>query len=245
VRSSSDAQVVVLVLREGAVAGGSGRLSPVLQSARETQDVPTRVVMSSAGKRRTATFEQSLIDHGAKSSFDTLVGKALTPQLLESWLRDIATASDTYGTRREDKREAAQLARRAKSLAKEIEYAAKAPPVFFMGAPTELLAMRALEQMLLEPLRKYATCWENVISWENRISGRRPRGPRSPRTDRIAALLEIVDECTGTYHYREVADVLNVMDSVSGRSDGSHWTEENLTQLQHRARNRMAKVRKD
>jgi hypothetical protein len=202
--------------------------------------------MSSAAENQPGvTFERSLIDHGAKSSFDTLVGKTLTPALLESMLRDIATAPDTYGTRREDKRKAAQLARYAKGLANEIEQAAEVPPVFFMGTPTELLAMRALEQMLPEPLRKYATCWENVISWENRISGRRPHGPQSPRTDRIAALLEIVNECTGTYHYREVADVLNVMESVLGRSDGSHWNEENLTQLQYRARNRMAKVRKD
>jgi hypothetical protein len=228
------------------VVGVPGRLSAVLQFAREPSKAPTRAVMSIPGKRQTGlTFEQGLERHGAKRSFDTLVGEKLNAALLESLLRDTATALDTYGTRREDKRKAARLARHAKSLANEIEQAGEAPPVFFMGTPTELMAMRALEQTLPEPLRKYAASWENVIAWENRISGRRPHGPQSPRTDRVAALLEIVNECTGTYHYREVADVLNVMDIVLGRSDGSHWNEEQLTQLQYRARNRMAKVRKD
>jgi hypothetical protein len=203
--------------------------------------------MSSADEKQTGlTFELSLQKFGAKRAFDTLVKGKVDPKLLEFWLRYIGSAPEKYGKRKADKRRAVQLARSAKSLANKIEHAAEAPPVFFMGTATELLAMRALEQMLPEPLRKYATCWENIISWEKRVSRRRSPGVQSPRTERIAALLEIVKERTRSYHYPEVADLLNVMDMAFGRSKhGLHWNERKLAQLQYRARKRMAKVLKD
>jgi hypothetical protein len=208
--------------------------------------VPKKTVMSVGKEQSALTFELCLQKFGAKRAFDTLVKRKLDPKLLKFWLGYIASAPKKYGKRKENKRRADQLARSARSLANKIEHAAEAPPVFCMGTPTELLAMRALEQMLPEPLRKYAACWENVTSWENRVSRQRPRGVQSPRTERIAALLEIVKECTGSYHYPEVAALLNVMDMAFGRSrHGLDWNERKLAQLQYRARKRMAKVLKD
>jgi len=202
--------------------------------------------MNPAQKQSRLTFEEVLLKFGVKRAFDTLVRKKVDPKLLKYWLRDIATAPVKYGIRMENKRRAAQLADSARSLANKIDRAAESPPMLVMGRATELNAMLELQRKLPERLREYASSWENLISWENRMSRRRPRGPQSPRTDRIAALLEIVRECTGAYHYPEVADLLNLMDMAFNRGKGgTHWDERNLGQLQHRARNRMAKVLKD
>jgi hypothetical protein len=202
--------------------------------------------MSLGQKQSGLTVEKVLQMFGAKKAFDTLVRKKVDPNLLGYWLRDIAAAPDKYGKSDENKRRAAPLARYARSLADKIERAAKSPPISFTGRATELSAMLELQRRLPDCLREYATCWEKLIDFQNRMSRRRPRGPQSPRTDRIAALLEIVRECTGTYHYKEVADLLNVFDSAYRRNKGgTDWDERNLGQLQHRARNRMAKVLKD
>jgi hypothetical protein len=202
--------------------------------------------MSFAEKPSNLTSEDVFQMFGVKRAFDRLVREKVDPELLHHWLRDVANAPDKYAKRTENKRRAAQLARNARSLANEIGRAAASPPMSFMGAATDLNAMLELERRLPERLLEYAACWENLIDWEDRISRQRPRGPQNPRTDRIWALLEIVKECTGSYHYPEVADLLNVMDMAYHRGNrGTHWNETNLAQLQYRARNRMAKVLKD
>jgi hypothetical protein len=201
----------------------------------------------SPGKKQSAlTYEKVLQTFGVKRAFDALVKRKVDPKALKFWLRYIASAPERYGKQKEDKGRAKRLARSAKSLANKIERARESPPMLFTGRATELSAMLELGHRLPKCLREYAACWENVISWENRMSRRRPRGVHSPRTDRIAALLEIVKQCAGSYHYPEVADLLNVIDMAFGRSEhGLHWTERNLAQLQYRARKQMAKALKD
>jgi hypothetical protein len=199
-------------------------------------------LMSLAGKPSNLTFEDALQTFGAKQAFNRLVNEKVDPELLKHWLRDIANAPEKYGKRTENKRKASQLAQNARSLATKIDRSAASPPMSFMGAATDLFVMLELQRRLPKSLREYAACWEKRIDWEEQ----RPHGPQNPKTDRIWALLEIVKKCTGSYHYPEVADLLNVMDMACDQGNsGTHWDERNLGQLQHRARKRLAKILKD
>ena len=208
--------------------------------------LPKRTDTNPGQKQSELTYEKVLQTFGVKRAFDTLVRKKVDPEFLKYWLHDIAIAPDKYGKRKDDKRKADQLVRSARNLATKIERAAKSPPMSFVGSRADLDAMLALRiELLPGRLRGYASYWEKLIDWENRTSRRRPRGPQSPRTDRIWALLEIIRECTGSYHYREVADLLNVMDMAYRRGKlDTHWDAENRSQLNYRARNRMAKALK-
>jgi hypothetical protein len=87
-----------------------------------------------------------------------------------------------------------------------------------------------LQQMLDLPriLREYASVWTALLSLPRTRGG-------SQQTDEIAALLEIVKSFTGRYHYREVADLLDVM-------TGTCWDELKLKQLHYRAKKRLNRV---
>jgi hypothetical protein len=204
-----------------------------------------KIIMSVHQEQPAAlNFEKALRALGTKRAFDILVEKKVDPELLKFWLRDIAAAPDKYGSIPKNTRRATRLARTSRSLADEIEHATKSSPILFTGSSADLDAMLGLRiELLPDRLRGYASYWEKLVDWEKRMSRKRPRGPQSPKTDRIAALLEIVKELTGAYLYREVADLLNVMDRAFGRGEpGSEWTEVQLAQLQSRARRRMAKI---
>ena len=227
-----------------AVAFSTGRLSCATVRA-QIRAAPKKIVMSVQHKQPAVlNFENALQKFGAKRAFDILVKKKVGPELLKFWLRDIAAAPDKYGTRPNNRRRVTQLARNARSLADEIEHAEESPPILFTGSRAELDEMLALRiDLLPDRLRGYASYWERLAALEDRMSKKRPRGPQSPKTDRIAALLEIVKELTGAYHYREVADLINVMDKAFGKGKpGFEWTEVQLAQLQSRARDRMAKI---
>src|ERR1700752_635613 len=90
-------------------------------------------------------------------------------------------------------------------------------------------------------LQEYAALWERLLK------RKRAGGNASPKSERIAALLEIVNNETGSPHYREVADLLNVMEeAVREQKSGLKWTESKLAELLYRSRRRMRPLlRKD
>jgi hypothetical protein len=172
----------------------------------------------------TLTFEERLKTSQVKKAFDTLVKDNVNPILLEHWLRTIAASRDKYVRRNEPRREVRRLAYRAKKLASEIERATQSPPILLMATSSEIQLMLELPKVL----REYAIVWTALLSLP------RSRGA-SPRTEEIAALLEIVKSLAGRYHYREVADLLDVMTST-------RWDELKLKQLHYRAKKRLNRV---
>ena len=168
----------------------------------------------------TLTFEERLETSHAKKAFDTLVENNADPKILEHWLRSIAASSKKYVPRNECRRKAGRLVHITKQLASEIERATQSPPILLMATYSEIQLMLELPKTL----REYASMWTALLSLP------RSRGV-SPQTDEIAALLEIVKSFTGTYHYREVADLLDVMTST-------RWDELKLKQLHYRAKKR-------
>jgi hypothetical protein len=206
----------------------------VLQFCPLAYGIVKSTAMNPAEKKNTLTFDEALREMGVKKSWDTLVGK-IDPEHLRSWLRDISGSSDRYRKRNEDKRRASQLAREARDLASEIERATKSPPIAFFGTGSDIQTMLSLPGSL----RAYASYWEKLLSI------RWPGGMTSPRADSVAALLEIIKKRTGSYRYRQVADVLNAMDVASrGVNGGASWDVASLKQAQYRSRKRLKKILK-
>jgi hypothetical protein len=198
---------------------------------------PTAV--SSAKNPAALTFETALQTLGVRRAFDTLVRKKIDRELLEYWLRNIADAPDKYGHEPNDKRRATQLVRHANRLADEIERARNAPPIPIRGRWSDFQSLPTLESTLPGMLRTYASCWDHICNWKGLVQ----TGPKSPRTDKIWVLLDIVKKCTRRYHYREIADLINVLDLALRPGKGDKpLTVEDLTQLQFRGNLKMKKL---
>ncbi|HEY2123507.1 MAG TPA: hypothetical protein VGH07_07920 [Chthoniobacterales bacterium] len=184
------------------------------------------------------TFERALRRLAVNNSWDTLVRglveEEVDPALLEFWLRDIIRSSDRLRSKNRDRRRASRLVKSAKKLAKELELAIKSPPLAFFGSSSDIQVMLSLPPSLPGNLIEYARVWEKLLSI------RWPTGTTSERTDKIWAMLGIINEVTSAYHYSEVADVLNAMDmAMNGAEAGQGWNAMSLKQLQYRARKRM------
>ena len=89
--------------------------------------------------------------------------------MLKHWLRDIAASPTKYGSRKENRRKAAQLAGRARKLADEIDHAEQSPPLPFSGSAAELWDLQVRGWTLPASLRGYAGYWEKRLSFENRV----------------------------------------------------------------------------
>jgi hypothetical protein len=197
--------------------------------------------MSSATKPAPLTFETALETPGDKRAFNTLVKKKLDPRFLEYCLLDIATAPNKYGHQANDRRRAAQLVRDARNLADQIECASKSPPIPLMGSPFEIQALLAIQHQLPGMLRAYASNWDHILGFR-RVS--RSTGPTSPRTDKIWALLDIVKQRTGRYHYQEIADLINAFDLAHHPNEAVRTLSvQDLTQLRIRGNRKMEKLK--
>jgi hypothetical protein len=198
--------------------------------------------MSSATKPPPLTLETALETLGVKKAFTTLVRKKVDPHFLEYCLRDIATAPNKYGHKTDNKRRAAQLVRQARNLADQIECASKSSPIPIMGNYFEIQALPTLQHQLPGMLRAYASCWDHIHGWRVRIS--RGTGPESPRTDKIWALLDIVKQRTGRYHYQEIADLINAFDRAHHPNEAVRTLSvQDLTQLRIRGNRKMEKLK--
>jgi len=176
--------------------------------------------------------EKILQQQGAKKAFDRLVEDELDQGLLEYWLCSIASSLDTIRARPYNRRRAASLVKKTRKLATEIERESHSSSIPLTGRGSDIEGMLMLPKIL----RTYANFLETNLSM--RVSGN-----VSPRTEQIDALLEIVKQMTGRYHYEEVADLLNAVDTASGRGeDGPLWDVTNLKQRQYLARKRLARV---
>lgn len=177
------------------------------------------------------TLKKILKQPDARSTFDKLVEDKLDERLLEYWLRYIAGSSDTTKARRFERRKVSSLVKKVRKLATEIEQESQTPAIPFIGRGPDIERIVALPKRL----RTYADSLETSLSI--RVSGN-----VSSRSEGIAALLEIVKEVTGRYHYEEVAVLLNAVDIASGRGeDGPLWDVTNLKQRQYLARKRLSK----
>jgi len=188
--------------------------------------------ISNSQKKGGSTFEQSLEDPEVKKALDALAQRKMDPERLKYWLREIETAADKYPASRDDRRKARQLASKAKSLAHAIERASETHPISLMATGPETWEMLALPGRL----RMYANMWETNLSMPT------VRGA-GPRSEQIVGLLHMVKWHTGTYHYSEVADLLNAMEVAVGRKgSGPRWDATSLKQLQYRARKRLKTI---
>jgi hypothetical protein len=198
--------------------------------------------MSSATKPAPLTFETALETPGDKRAFDTLVSKKIDRQFLGYCLHDIATAPNKYGNRANDKRRAVQLVRQARNLADQIERASASPPIPIAGNYFEIQALPTVQAPLPEMLRAYATCWEHIHGWRLKVS--HSTGPSSPRSDKIWALLDIVKQRTGRYHYQEIADLINAFDLAYRPNEAVRTlSAQDLTQLQSRGNRKTEKLK--
>lgn len=178
------------------------------------------------------TLKKILAQPEAKETFDRLVEEKLTQKLLEYWLCSIACLSDKARAKRFDRRRAASLVKKARKLATEIDRDFQFPAIPFIGLGTDLEEILTLPRIL----RTYASCIDKSLSMHG-------SGSISPRSEEIAALLEIIKEETGRYHYEEVTVLLNAVDAASGRGeDGPFWDVTNLKQRQYLARKRLART---
>jgi hypothetical protein len=183
--------------------------------------------------RHKMSLKKILKDPEAKEAFDKLVkAKAKRPEL-RFWLLYIAALPDRKPSAHQDRRKALELARKARSLAADIEEAQERPPLsIFM--PVGLTISKL--PMLPAVLRDYARSWDETLSL---------RGPRdaSPQSEAIAALVDYVKFHTGKDHYAEVVELLNATDlALYPANTGPRWDISNLKQLVFRARRRHAKI---
>jgi hypothetical protein len=196
------------------------------------------LIAEAAEEADTRSFEKSLRRLGIGDSWDILIKKGIQRGMLKAWLRDIAGSPDKYGSETIDKHRAESLVKQARKLAAQIERANSSPPLSFTGSLADLRDLQ-VGWSLPRNLRSYARYWENRLLW---LSVRRDTDPRS---DKITVALEYIRECTGKYHYREFADLLDFAGvPFRGRQSGSVWSESTLRQLQHRYRRRMKKLEK-
>jgi hypothetical protein len=132
--------------------------------------------------------------------------------------------------------------RQARNLADQIECASKSSPIPIAGNYFEIQALPTLQHQLPGMLRAYASCWDHIHGWRVRIS--RGTGPQSPRADKIWALLDIVKQRTGRYHYQEIADLINAFDLAHRPNEAVRiLSVQYLTQLRIRGNRKREKLK--
>jgi hypothetical protein len=172
------------------------------------------------------SFEKVLNFPGARGAFSELTKEKLSLGTLEFWLFAVGTASNKAPNLKRGRQKAAKLASKARALASEV---GRLPIPFDAPSGPDLWVAPQLAYALLT----YAHALDESISLF-------PRHTTSPRTDNITALLTIVKEATGRYHFAEIADLLNAVEFAFGRNPG--WDVSGLRQLMYRWRQRFPKL---
>jgi hypothetical protein len=195
----------------------------------------TKINASVRSSIRKKTLDEILEDDYAKTAFDKLVKNGAQQEHLKTLLRSIAdlpekTRSDRRKAkcRRVERRNVLALANKARRLATQIEDVGNAGPMVIRLVSPELH-----EQLVNTPklLRRFAEAW--VEAHEG------PRGQAiSERNWAIISLLEFIRRTTKKPHYREVADLLDAIDSPdNSRKTHRIWHERRMERLMTRFMN--------
>lgn len=191
-------------------------------------------IMGAEREQLDPTLETILAGANAKRAYRKLVDLGMKEDVLEYWLHAIGGISDEVPRAANyDRPKFHNLVKKSRALATEIERA------FESGEIPRTLNPEEMSKVV--PIPKELGMFAAAL--EQSVPAPRNNPPvTSPRADAIIDLLMAVEYFTGSFHYAEVADLLNAVDLAYGRTSVDRvW---DVSQLRQRRFRYLAQLKK-